>query len=357
MSAHLERSRRRFHRAYDKALKDLGRFNLLIFGKTGVGKSTLINAVFADDVAKTGSGRPVTVKTEYFEHPSGILGIYDSEGIEIGQEGDQILERFRQIIAETRQRDLSEQIHVVWYCVRASDLRFEDGQAEFINAFAAEGLPIILVLTQVAKRRGQIKPEVQELATSIIDRELPLAPANQVFFTMAKPDEFDDLKAHGLQQLLDATFQVAPQGVERAQTAAQQIDIRRKTAEAERVLGEFVPLDSVIDSVSDLFAQTAATIGVEIGDDVLALLVDISVAATGYDRIDRRLLRALLTKLGQRTTAVYMSYLDTYERFDAIGRCWIIFCTQLYELDSDDLEGMSPHDLESLFVETLRELL
>ena len=36
------------------------KLNVLIVGKTGVGKSTLINAVFGDKVAKTGSGKPVT---------------------------------------------------------------------------------------------------------------------------------------------------------------------------------------------------------------------------------------------------------------------------------------------------------
>lgn len=64
---------REFENAYDAALKDLGKFNLAIFGKTGVGKSTLINAIFSADIAKTGTGRPVTLKTEYFEHPSGYF--------------------------------------------------------------------------------------------------------------------------------------------------------------------------------------------------------------------------------------------------------------------------------------------
>src|SRR3954452_23299357 len=81
-----------FEDAYDKAIKDLGKFNLAIFGKTGVGKSTLINAIFSADVAKTGTGRPVTLKTEYFEHPSGYFGVYDSEGIEVGEEGNKILQ-------------------------------------------------------------------------------------------------------------------------------------------------------------------------------------------------------------------------------------------------------------------------
>ena len=62
-----------FQDAYEKAQKDLGRFNLAVFGNTGCGKSTLINAMFGDEVAKTGIGKPVTRGTHYYEHPSGLL--------------------------------------------------------------------------------------------------------------------------------------------------------------------------------------------------------------------------------------------------------------------------------------------
>lgn len=34
--------------------------NVLILGKTGVGKSSLLNYIFETDKAETGAGRPVT---------------------------------------------------------------------------------------------------------------------------------------------------------------------------------------------------------------------------------------------------------------------------------------------------------
>eukprot|EP00833_Pecoramyces_ruminatium_P015490 jgi/Orpsp1_1/1189522/evm.model.d7180000072590.1 len=40
--------------------KDLGQINILIAGRTGVGKSTLINAIFNQNLAVTGVGRPIT---------------------------------------------------------------------------------------------------------------------------------------------------------------------------------------------------------------------------------------------------------------------------------------------------------
>jgi predicted GTPase len=49
--------------AIKEALKERGNVNILIAGATGVGKSTLINAIFQGNMAETGQGRPVTPNT------------------------------------------------------------------------------------------------------------------------------------------------------------------------------------------------------------------------------------------------------------------------------------------------------
>jgi len=41
----------------EKALREMGVCNLLIAGRTGVGKSTLINSVFHGRMAATGQGK------------------------------------------------------------------------------------------------------------------------------------------------------------------------------------------------------------------------------------------------------------------------------------------------------------
>jgi|GEM_PF-3558277 len=50
-------------KAIEEAIRELGQVNVLIAGRTGVGKSTLINAIFQGNLAATGQGRPVTQTT------------------------------------------------------------------------------------------------------------------------------------------------------------------------------------------------------------------------------------------------------------------------------------------------------
>src|SRR5690606_19569099 len=79
-------SAEQFRQKYEEQAAKIGRFNLAVFGKTGVGKSTLINAVFGEDVAPTGIGEPVTMDGHLYVHRSGFLGLYDTRGLEIGND-------------------------------------------------------------------------------------------------------------------------------------------------------------------------------------------------------------------------------------------------------------------------------
>src|SRR5829696_6774221 len=202
----------------------MGRFNLAIFGKTGVGKSTLINAIFGEEVARTGIGEPVTHGSHLYLDKVGHLGIIDTAGLEIGKDNKEILAELNRAMIDMRRQPLSEQIHVAWFCIRGMDRRFEDSEAEFIRRLDELGLPVIVVLTQVPMRDNHYHPDAIALAEQIMARRLPIA------------GEFSGQPAYGLKDLLDATFRVAPEGVHGALIAAQEIDHVRKEQEARKYI-------------------------------------------------------------------------------------------------------------------------
>src|SRR3982750_2882295 len=80
-----------FRNEFEKQASAMGRFNLAIFGKTGVGKSTLVNAVFGEEVARTGIGQPVTRGSHLYVDRIGHLGIVDTQGLEVGRDSKEIL--------------------------------------------------------------------------------------------------------------------------------------------------------------------------------------------------------------------------------------------------------------------------
>ena len=63
--------------SYDDALKKMGHANVLIAGRSGVGKSTLINAVFGENLAETGHGKPVTQTTRRIVKQGIPVALYD----------------------------------------------------------------------------------------------------------------------------------------------------------------------------------------------------------------------------------------------------------------------------------------
>src|SRR3954451_23447620 len=103
--------RDQFSRAYRDQAEKYGRFNLAIFGKTGVGKSTLVNAIFGEEVAATGIGEPVTPEAHLYVHSTAFLGVYDTRGLEIGVDTEQLVSELTGYVTAMRSKSISEQLH------------------------------------------------------------------------------------------------------------------------------------------------------------------------------------------------------------------------------------------------------
>lgn len=58
------------------------KINVLVFGNSGVGKSTLINAVCKTDQAETGTGKSVTKEMHVYENEEIQFRLIDTMGLD-----------------------------------------------------------------------------------------------------------------------------------------------------------------------------------------------------------------------------------------------------------------------------------
>ncbi|GAA0086314.1 hypothetical protein UT300007_27530 [Clostridium sp. CTA-7] len=125
--------------------------NIMLIGKTGVVKSTLINSIFRENLAKTGIGRPVTEHLKKITKEGVPINLYDSRGLELDKT---IQEKVRNDIDTEidrihKSKDINSDdlIHIVWYCVNSLSNRIENFEIEWIKDLS-EKVPVIIVLTQ-----------------------------------------------------------------------------------------------------------------------------------------------------------------------------------------------------------------
>jgi uncharacterized protein (DUF697 family)/GTPase SAR1 family protein len=264
-----EWSQRAFEEAFAEAEVAIGRFNLAVFGKTGVGKSTLVNAIFGEEVAATGIGRPVTLGSHLYVHRTGKLGIYDTQGLEVGRDTERIVHELQAFIDHSRALPFTEQVHLAWYCVRASDRRFEQAEAAFVRRLAELELPVVLVLTQVPARRDaggtlHVAPDALELARQVEQMQLPVHGGRPVLVN-ALADPFIGAEQHGLLELLDASFRLAPDEAAEALVAAQRIDPARKAAAAQKAVRNAVAAATAAGFTPIPMADAAILVPIQIG--------------------------------------------------------------------------------------------
>lgn len=329
-----------FRNEYLKQQTSMGRFNLAIFGKTGVGKSTLVNAIFGEEIARTGIGEPVTKGSHLYRAASGNLGVVDTQGLEVGRDDKQLIKELNEVVKTSRKLPLSEQIHVAWYCVRGMDRRFEAAEADFIRRLHELDIPVVVVLTQVPVRDGRYHPDAIELARQISALGLPIVGGHP-FLTNARADEFSGTPAHGLQELLDATFRVAPEAVHGALAAAQTIDAKRKAKEAQKHIVIAAGAAAAAAASPIPFSDAAMLVPIQLGmmariaqiyqikfERAALLAVASTTAATQVGRATFTGLLKLVPGVGTAAGGAISAGVASTYTF-AMGQAWAVVCQRV----------------------------
>lgn len=165
--------------------------NLIVMGKTGAGKSTLINAVFGEGLAPTGTGQAVTRKNEVYsrklELPIGDIkngqysmvrckiNMYDTVGLEIDNAiTDRTLEEIRTHIENIKSNVSADDIHLVWFCVNHRSSRFEAYELGLIRKLSIDyEIPFVIVLTQCfSNEEGELEEQIRKNLPEVSRRRI-----------------------------------------------------------------------------------------------------------------------------------------------------------------------------------------
>ncbi len=219
-----------FREGLAHALRGKTRLNVMLAGRVGVGKSTLVNAIFGAPIAPTGVGSSITQSIQRYVQQNLPISVYDTPGIELGMDAELIAKTY---LAEIR-RQLSDddtRVHFCLYCVRTRDERFEKIESDIVRALAKDVL-VALVLTQCPTPDDGRAATFARYLTSL---DLPVLDG-RCFMTLAEEDSVAgvSLAPFGLPDLVSSIYRQLPDAERHTLVSCQRVSLELKIAEARR---------------------------------------------------------------------------------------------------------------------------
>lgn len=343
--------------AINEKLKNLKKLNIIVVGKSGVGKSTLINSLFRDKIAETGLGRPITTEIRKIEKKDYPMAIYDTPGFELseGQQAkvkEEIIELIHKGLATG---DINNAIHCIWYCINVGGNRTFDQTEinwlkELIEKNKVTKVPIIVVLTQACpKTKGKQMQTLVEKENLDIIKVIPV---------LAQDMDFDGeyvAKAYGLDQLVDIMSEALPEELQDTLQNVQKASLKSKKKRSRAVVaaasavafGEgFIPIPFsdaavLIPTQITMIASITTNFGMSISKSVIMSFISSTIGTAGTTILGKSMVSNLFklipgvgTGVGGMISGSTASLLTT-----ALGEAYIRFMEMIYkgELKKEDL--------------------
>ena len=235
--------------------------NIIVAGKTGVGKSSLINYIFGKEVAKVGDGQPVTQEIQEYDLENDNITLFDTKGIE-AKDYEKTLDNIKKYL-ELRQDspDENDEIHIAWLCISERGDRIEEADRELLKILSEAGIPVIGVFTKrESKRESNFVNKVVE------DNLLPEAKAIVRVRSITEEVEIEDnlveLKPKGAEELLEETYKYMSEGrrnaIKKAQTAVLKDRIEAMSKEADVLTNWYAAGAAAIGATPLPFADSIA---------------------------------------------------------------------------------------------------
>ncbi|KAF5365373.1 hypothetical protein D9757_012139 [Collybiopsis confluens] len=144
------------------------RFRILVIGKSGAGKSSLINSAFDVQYANVSHDLPgiSDIKQEIISEQNPLFVVHDSQGFAAGE--TQNFETVKRFIDErAKEPELKDRLHAIWFCMEIpteNGALFQKADENFLK-LELHNVPVIIVFTKFDLLISKFERE----ATDILD--------------------------------------------------------------------------------------------------------------------------------------------------------------------------------------------
>ncbi len=230
--------------------------NVLIIGNSGVGKSTLINAVLGEERLVTGFGSTGTTKElSINEHPDVPFRLIDTVGFEPSYLKERAAIRAVRKWSKNSAKEGNEdtRIHVIWFCIDGTSGKLFPNAIQNLSRATSmwPSVPVIVVITKsysVPERSRNIDMVHQAFAM----QKRFAKNLKQVIPVVAMPYILNDTAfapPDGITELIDATIELLPEGMRAAGTDIASFKLNRKRALAHATVAAATAAAVVVGAV------------------------------------------------------------------------------------------------------------
>ena len=232
--------------------------NVLVLGNSGVGKSTLINAVLGTDVAAASFGTEGTTKELKIYGPDldgAPFNLIDSVGFEPNwfkaRQAISAVKAWSKSSAKDGNEDT--QINIVWFCIDGCSAKlFPETVENMTKAISMwKNIPVIVVITKSFSKPDWEK-NIQMIRDAFTKAKKYHCNVKGIFPVVAQIYEIDEtisVGPEGLSELVDKTLELMPEGMRTADEIIKRFRLTRKRAQAQTVTGFAVTSAVVVGAV------------------------------------------------------------------------------------------------------------